>query len=182
MSAAALIEQLHAYGIRLVAANDGVNLRISGKPLTPDLRQQVLKHKTELLAYLAAKPAANDPTLQDWQAADQAYQLHACHCPQCRAAGRGHGQRCEEDTVIWRVYQNAPIPTCRSISHAKPAPVPPPDLALLLQAAMLPVTIGGTARMPERPCGKTASIPQQTSARNWQPIFSKCMGGNFNNW
>lgn len=137
MSAAALIEQLHAHGIRLVAANDGVNLRVSGKPLTPDLRQQVLKHKTELLAYLAAKPAANDPTLQDWQAADQAYQLHACHCPQCRAAGRGHGQRCEEGTVIWRVYQNAPIPTCRSISHAKPAPVPPPDLALLLQAAML---------------------------------------------
>lgn len=35
MSAAALIEQLHAHGIRLVAANDGVNLRVSGKPLTP---------------------------------------------------------------------------------------------------------------------------------------------------
>ena len=143
MSAAALIEQLHAHGIRLVAANDGVNLRVSGKPLPPDLRQQVLSHKTELLAYLAAKPVANDPALHDWETTDRAYQQHVAHCPQCRSAGQGYEARCEAGAELWQAHQSAPMPA--KLAKARPALAPsrpapsatPHSLATLLQAAML---------------------------------------------
>lgn len=135
MSAAALIAELHAHGIHLAAANDGVNLRVSGKPLPPDLRHQVLSQKAELLTYLQ-RPAANAPTLHDWHAADQAYQLHVAHCPQCRSAGQGHGQRCGSGATLWRAYQDAPVPAYRPTRPAQPAPIPQ-DLASLLKAAML---------------------------------------------
>mgnify|MGYP003358256026 CR=1 FL=1 len=136
MSAAALIEQLHAHGIQLVAANDGVNLRISGRPLTPDLRQQVLNHKTELLAYLTAKPAANEPALHDWEGTDRAYQQHVAHCPQCRSAGQGYGTRCEAGAELWQAHQSAPAPAKLTKAHPAP-PAMPYSLTALLQAAML---------------------------------------------
>lgn len=86
-------------------------------------------------------PAANDGTMADWKTLDRAYLTHHVQCPQCIAAGRGYGQRCGTGTALWRSYEAAPYPFDR-----KPKPVRqpvqkqatmPPDLAALLQAAML---------------------------------------------
>ena len=116
MSAVALLAELEAHGTRLVAANDGANLKARGKPLTPELRQRVLTHKTELLGYLHAcpRPAANDPILTDWKTLDRAYLAHHVNCPQCIAAGKGYGQRCGTGTALWRRYEAAPCPFGRS--------------------------------------------------------------------
>ena len=142
MSAVSLIAELHANGIRLVAANDGKNIKAQGKPLTPELRQRVLAHKAELLERLHScpRPAANDSTLADWKTLDRAYLAHHAQCHQCRSAGRGYGQRCGTGSSLWRSYEVAPTPFDK-----KPKPVRkpvqqqamPPDLADLLQAAML---------------------------------------------
>ena len=85
-------------------------------------------------------PAANDPTLTDWKTLDRAYLAHHTQCHQCRSAGRGYGQRCGTGATLWRSYEAAPTPFDK-----KPKPVRnpvqkqamPPDLADLLQAAML---------------------------------------------
>ena len=85
-------------------------------------------------------PAANDPTLTDWKTLDRAYLAHHTQCHQCRSAGRGYGQRCGTGAALWRSYEAAPTPFDK-----KPKPVRnpvqkqamPPDLADLLQAAML---------------------------------------------
>lgn len=112
MSAVSLIAELQAHGIRLVAANDGANLKVQGKPLTPELRQRVLTHKAELLGYLHScpRPAANDPTLADWKTLDRAYLAHHAQCPHCIAAGRGYGQRCGTGAALWRSYEAVPYP------------------------------------------------------------------------
>ena len=142
MSAVSLIAELQANGIRLVAANDGKNIKAQGKPLTPELRQRVLAHKAELLERLHScpRPAANDPTLADWKTLDRAYLTHHAQCHQCRSAGRGYGQRCGTGAALWRSYEAAPTPFDKK---SKPVRKPvqqqamPPDLADLLQAAML---------------------------------------------
>lgn len=135
MSAVSLIAELEAHGIRLVAANDGANLKAQGKPLTPELRQRVLTHKAELLGYLHScpRPAANDPVMADWKMLDQAYLAHHAKCPQCIAAGRGYGQRCGAGAALWREYDACPVPLRKS---SRPAAMPA-DLVDLLQAAML---------------------------------------------
>lgn len=187
MSAAALIEQLHAHGIRLVADSNGVNLRVIGKPLTHALRQQVLSQKAELLTYLQ-RPAANAPTLHDWHAADQAYQLHVAHCPQCRSAGQGYGQRCEEGAALWRVYQAAPMPargkrqqpapTRHQPAKASPAaPAMPPDLARLLRAAMLACDYwGDDAAAREAMQQDCLSMPAE-SRQELAAYFQRMYGG-----
>ena len=85
-------------------------------------------------------PAANDPTMADWKTLDRAYLTHHAQCHQCRSAGRGYGQRCGTGAALWRSYEAAPTPFDK-----KPKPVRnpvqqqaiPPDMADLLQAAML---------------------------------------------
>ena len=86
------------------------------------------------------RPVANDPTLADWKTLDRAYLTHHAQCHQCRSAGRGYGQRCGTGATLWRSYEAAPTPFDKK---SKPVRKPvqqqamPPDLADLLQAAML---------------------------------------------
>ena len=188
MSAAALIEQLHAHGIRLVADSNGVNLRVIGKPLTHDLRQQVLSQKAELLTYLAQKQAANEPALHDWKEQDRAYQQHVAHCPQCCNAGQGRGQRCEEGAALWRVYQAAPMPARGKRQQHAPkrqqpakaspaAPAMPPDLARLLRAAMLACDYwGDEAAAKEAMQQDCLSIPPE-SRQELAAYFQRMYGG-----
>lgn len=54
--------------------------------------------------------AANDTTLQDWHALDTAYLLHHAGCIQCKAAGRGRGERCAAGAAQWLAYEAVPPP------------------------------------------------------------------------
>ena len=139
-----IVEQLQARsGVTPVTpvTHDGVtakpNTGAACTPVTPVTPQNRYTGKAIMETPI---PAANDPTLTDWKTLDRAYLAHHTQCHQCRSAGRGYGQRCGTGATLWRSYEAAPTPFDK-----KPKPVRnpvqkqamPPDLADLLQAAML---------------------------------------------
>lgn len=143
-----IVQQLQARsGVTPVTpvTNDGVTAKPSTgagcTPVTPVTPQNRYDGKAIMQPPM---PAANEPSIADWKTLDRAYLAHHVQCPQCIAAGRGYGQRCGTGATLWRSYQAAPTPFNKK-PKAKPIQQPieqqskplPPDLAALLDAAML---------------------------------------------
>lgn len=71
MTAAELLKRLNAHGLTLSIADTGQSLNVTG-PLTPDLREVIRLHKSELITALAYK-------IISYQAANLYEQLPACY-------------------------------------------------------------------------------------------------------
>ncbi len=149
-SAMQMIRRMATDGVMLRSSGDALKLRgpaAAVRRWTPEVREA----KSLLLACLRSDrlndvtAASHAPITQaEWLALDRAYQDHHFRCPVCIAAGKGYGERCGVGAILWRSYEATLTPFDKKPKSVRePAQQPvlqeamPPDLAALIQAAML---------------------------------------------
>ena len=124
----AILDDLAACGIAPRLTPDGCGIALPAGQLSPAQRAAITANKAALIAFLQTidqvqKPAPTAPQTaspaclpalakpmgwldvsQPWRIADRAYQRHHWKCSVCKAAARGHSERCTEGQRLHDEY------------------------------------------------------------------------------
>ena len=104
----AILDDLAACGIAPRLTPDGRGIALPAGQLNPAQRTAITANKAALIEFLQAidqlpkappapaKPMGRWHMNQPWRAADRLYQNHHWQCSVCKAAARGHSERCTE--------------------------------------------------------------------------------------
>ena len=110
MPAQAILDDLRTDGIVPSLTPDGRGIALPAGRLNPAQRAAIAANRPALLAHLLAQAGRTSPPPapppppplpwlhmdQPWRAADRLYEQHHWQCATCRAAARGHADRCPE--------------------------------------------------------------------------------------
>ena len=110
MPAQHILDDLALDGIAPRLTPDGRSIELPAGRLNPAQRAAIVANRAALLAHLLAQAGRTSPPPapppppplpwlhmdQPWRAADRLYEQHHWQCATCRAAARGHADRCPE--------------------------------------------------------------------------------------
>ena len=123
----AILDDLAACGIAPRLTPDGCGIALPAGQLNPAQRTAITANKAALIEFLRAfglkdqvqnpattaastrppapaKPMGRWHMNQPWRAADRRYQRHHWQCSVCKAAARGHSERCTEGQRLHNAY------------------------------------------------------------------------------